>query len=107
MLKGFPPFHSKLGSKDLFRKIMTEKVKMPDGATAAACKLIKGLLHRTPHSRLGAAKSTMFEVGGPAGLKKVEFFKAIDWQKLERKEVEPPERLDVQDELDLKHFHDE
>ena len=107
MLNGLPPFHSKLGSKDLFRKIMTEKVKMPEGASASACKLLKGLLHRTPHSRLGAAKSTMFEVGGPAGLKKADFFKAIDWQKLERKEVEPPERLAVHDENDLKHFHNE
>ena len=107
MLNGLPPFQSKLGSKDLFRKIMSEKVKMPDGATAAACKLLKGLLHRTPQSRLGAARSTMFEVGGPAGLKKVEFFKHIDWEKLERKEVEPPERLTVQNSQDLKHFHEE
>lgn len=107
MLNGLPPFRSKLGAKDLFRKIMSEKVKMPDGATAAACKLLKGLLHRTPHSRLGAARSTMFEVGGPAGLKKVDFFKHIDWEKLERKEVEPPEVLTVQNEQDLKHFHDE
>ncbi|CAB9509209.1 activated protein kinase catalytic subunit alpha-1 [Seminavis robusta] len=107
MLNGLPPFRSKMGSKDLFRKIMSEKVKMPDGASAAACKLLKGLLHRTPHSRLGAARSTMFEVGGPAGLKKVDFFKTIDWEKLERKEVEPPERLTVQNDQDLQHFHDE
>lgn len=107
MLNGLPPFRSKLGAKDLFRKIMSEKVKMPDGATAAACKLLKGLLNRTPHSRLGAARSTMFEVGGPAGLKNVDFFKHMDWEKLEKKEVEPPERLTVQDDHDLKHFHDE
>ena len=49
----------------------------------------------------------MFEVGGTAGLKKLAFFAHIDWEKLERKEVEPPERLAVQDEEDLKHFHDE
>ena len=30
---------------------MTEKVKMPDGSTAAACKLLKGLLNRTPQNR--------------------------------------------------------
>ena len=107
MLSGLPPFRSKLGSKDMFRKIMSEKVKMPDGATAAACKLLKGLLNRTPHNRLGASKSTMFEVGGPAGLKNIDFFKTIDWEKLERKEVEPPERLTVSNEQDLKHFHDE
>jgi p70 ribosomal S6 kinase len=107
MLCGLPPFRSKLGAKDLFRKIMSEKVKMPDGATAAACKLLKGLLNRNPHARLGAARSTMFEVGGSASLKKMEFFKHIDWDKLERKEVEPPERLPVKDDEDLCHFHDE
>lgn len=107
MLTGQPPFTSKLGAKDLFRQIMSQKVKMPAGATAAACKLLKGLLNRTPQSRLGAARSTMFEVGGTAGLKQVAFFSHIDWDKLERKEVEPPERLDVTDEQDLKHFHDE
>jgi len=80
---------------------------MPDGATATACKLLKGLLNRTPHLRLGSTKSTMFEVGGPAALKKHDFFKQIDWEKLERKEVEPPERLTVQNDTDLKHFHDE
>ena len=51
MLSGQPPFRSKLGAKDLFRKIMSEKVKMPDGSTAAACKLLKGLLNRTPQNR--------------------------------------------------------
>ena len=49
----------------------------------------------------------MFEVGGTAGLKKAAFFANIDWEKLERKEVDPPERLAVQNEEDLKHFHDE
>ena len=44
MLSGEPPFVSKLGSKDLFRKIMSERVKMPDLSTPAACKLLKGLL---------------------------------------------------------------
>jgi ribosomal protein S6 kinase beta len=34
MLSGRPPFESRKGAKDLFRKIMSERVKMPDGATA-------------------------------------------------------------------------
>ena len=68
MLNGLPPFSSKQGSKELFRKIMQEKIKMPPGSTAAACKLLKGLLNRNPDARLGCARSTMFEVGGVAGL---------------------------------------
>jgi ribosomal protein S6 kinase beta len=73
MLAGKPPFESKQGAKVLFSKIMTEKVKMPSGSSAAACKLLKGLLNRDVQARLGAARSTMFEVGGVAGLKKADF----------------------------------
>eukprot|EP00934_Nitzschia_sp_Nitz4_P007458 Nitzschia sp. Nitz4//scaffold22_size323478//70706//72853//NITZ4_000512-RA/size323478-processed-gene-0.12-mRNA-1//1//CDS//3329542950//7448//frame0 len=107
MLNGLPPFSSKQGSKELFRKIMSEKVKMPPGSTAAACKLLKGLLNRNPDSRLGCAKSTMFEVGGVAALKQCAFFNHIDWAKLERKELKPPYDLSVDNENDLRNFHDD
>mmetsp|Transcript_22239 Transcript_22239/g.55068 ORF Transcript_22239/g.55068 Transcript_22239/m.55068 type:complete len:811 (-) Transcript_22239:132-2564(-) len=107
MLNGLPPFSSKQGSKELFRKIMSEKVKMPVGSTAAACKLLKGLLNRNPDKRLGASKSTMFEVGGVAGLKQQPFFEKIDWIKLDRKQLKPPYDLNVDHEHDLRNFHNE
>jgi serine/threonine protein kinase len=107
MLKGDPPFHSKLGAKDLFRKIMTEKVKMPDGSTPAACKLLKGLLCRNPLQRWGVAKSTMFEVGGVSGLQQAAFFDGFDWDKLEKKEIAPPDTFDISEDDDTRHFHDE
>lgn len=107
MLNGLPPFSSKQGSKELFRKIMQEKVKMPPGSTAAACKLLKGLLNRNPDARLGCARSTMFEVGGVAGLKQAAFFGKINWAKLERKEMEPPYKLTVDNHEDLRNFHDD
>ena len=108
MLNGLPPFSSKDGSKELFRKIMSERVKMPQGCSAAACKLLKGLLNRNVQARLGAARSTMFEVGGAAGLKQADFFKDIDWEKLERKELDPPFQTEpVDTEHDLRHFHNE
>mmetsp|Transcript_24060 Transcript_24060/g.49532 ORF Transcript_24060/g.49532 Transcript_24060/m.49532 type:complete len:881 (+) Transcript_24060:79-2721(+) len=109
MLNGLPPFSSKQGSKELFRKIMSEKVKMPPGSTAAACKLLKGLLNRNPDKRLGAARSTMFEVGGVAGLKQQPFFAnaKIDWIHLDLKQMEPPYDLNVDHEHDLRNFHNE
>ena len=109
MLNGLPPFIRKRneGSKDLFRKIMTEKVKMPSGASPDACKVIKGLLNRNVENRLGTARSNTFEVGGMAALKNQRFFSDIDFSKLDKKEVEPPVNLSVDDEHDLKHFHDE
>lgn len=95
------------GSKDLFRKIMTEKVKMPSGASANACKLIKGLLNRNVESRLGTTRNKMFEVGGVASIKNLSFFEQINWVKLEKKDAAPPVTLDVDNEHDLQHFHDD
>ena len=107
MLKGLPPFESKQGAKVLFQKIMTEKVKMPPGCSPEACKLLKGLLNRNVQNRFGAARSTMFEVGGVAGLKNAEFFKNIDWEKLLRKEIDPPAVFAVESDGDVTHFHEE
>jgi hypothetical protein len=107
MLSGRTPFHSKLGEKDILRKILSERIKMPQGITSHACKVVKGLLNRNPQDRLGAAKSTMFHIGGVTGLKQMEFFQAINWSKLERKEMEPPTRFMVDNDTDVKHFHEE
>ena len=107
MLSGNTPFHSKLGERDILRKILSEKVKMPQGLSSGACKLLKGLLNRNPQDRFGAARSTMFQIGGVAGLKQMEFFSFVDWAKIERKEIDPPTRFAVEGDIDLRHFHDE
>lgn len=107
MLSGRPPFESRKGAKDLFNKIMNDKVKMPDYASAAACVLLKGLLNRNATKRFGAARGTMFEVGGVAQVKQLDFFSKIDWGLLEEKKVEPPDKLEVDNEDDLRHFYDE
>ncbi|KAL7517824.1 hypothetical protein ACHAWX_002712, partial [Stephanocyclus meneghinianus] len=108
MLSGRPPFSAdRKGSKELFRKIMNERIRMPEGASASACKLLKGLLNRDVSKRLGAAKGTMFEVGGVGALKQQPFFAGLDWGKLELKEVQPPEDFSVSNDEDLRHFHEE
>lgn len=107
MLAGLPPFKSKDGRKELFRKIMSEKVKMPSGSSAEACKLLKGLLNRDVQKRLGAVKSTMFEVGGVSALKSLTFFGHLNWDDLANRQTEPPQILSVQNDHDLKHFHQE
>jgi hypothetical protein len=52
-------------------------------------------------------ESTMFEVGGVAGLKQAAFFAHLDWTKLEAKQLTPPYDLAVDNEHDLRHFHNE
>ena len=107
MLAGDPPFQSKKGAKDLFRKIMNERVRMPDGSSAGACKLLKGLLNRNASARLGAAKGTMFQVGGVAQVKELDFFAGLNWTLLEKKEIDPPMTAHVDNDEDLRHFYDE
>jgi len=107
MLAGEPPFQSKKGAKDLFRKIMNERVRMPDGSSAGVCKLLKGLLNRDASARLGSAKGTMFQVGGVAQVKELDFFAGLNWTLLEQKEIDPPMTAHVDNDEDLRHFYDE
>jgi serine/threonine protein kinase len=107
MLSGKPPFESKKGAKDLFRKIMNERVRMPDGSSAGACKLLKGLLNRNASARFGAVKGNMFQVGGTTQVKELEFFAGLNWTLLEQKEIDPPMISEVDNDEDLRHFYDE
>jgi len=107
MLSGEPPFSTKKGSKELFKLIIQSRIKMPDGASAPACKLLKGLLNRDAGKRLGSSRGNMFEVGGVGALKQQPFFSGLDFGKLELKEIEPPEDFSVDNDEDLRHFHEE
>jgi len=107
MLAGEAPFQSKKGAKDLIRKIMNERVRMPDGSSAAACILLKGLLNRDATARFGATKGTMLQVGGTTQVKQLAFFSGLDWTLLAQKEIDPPLTAHVDNDEDLRHFYDE
>lgn len=107
MMSGKPPFESNKGTKDLFRKILNERVRMPDGLSPSAHRLLKGLLNRDASKRLGASKGTMFVVGGVTELKQIDFFTGLDWRLLEMKEIDPPEMLISENGDNLEHFHDD
>ena len=89
MLNGSPPFQAEC-QKDLDRKIIQEKLKLPPHTSSVAHSLLKGLLEKDMTKRLGSTKSTMFTIGGVAALKSHEFFVDIDFKKLVRKELKPP-----------------
>jgi len=89
MLTGKTPFVAPT-TKDLHRKILTEKVKFPSYVDADAVSCLRGLLERQVPKRLGATKATMFQIGGLAALKAHAFFRAIEWQPLARRECPPP-----------------
>lgn len=79
MLTGKPPFTAK-SSKELDRKIMSDKPCIPSYITAPAASLLKGMLEKDVNKRLGSVKSTMFAIGGVVSLKAHVFFSDLDWQ---------------------------
>mmetsp|Transcript_24373 Transcript_24373/g.35771 ORF Transcript_24373/g.35771 Transcript_24373/m.35771 type:complete len:671 (+) Transcript_24373:193-2205(+) len=105
MLSGNPPFQAK-SQNDLDRMILTERIVCPPYLTATAHSLLKGMLHKDPSKRLGAAKSTMFEIGGVSALKQHDFFRGIDWNALVTKNLPPPIDLGIKDGTDVSYFHE-
>lgn len=93
MLTGKTPFAAPT-TKELHRKILTEKVKFPSYVNKDAISCLRGLLERQVPRRLGATKATMFEIGGLAALKAHAFFGHIEWQPLARRECPPPLRVE-------------
>jgi len=89
MLTGDTPFNAK-DTKRLYRLILSSKPRFPRWLSKECISLLRGLLNRNVEQRLGATSSSMFKIGGVAGLKEQAFFKGIDWNRLEALEIEPP-----------------
>ncbi len=106
MMAGHPPFRAK-AAKELNRKILHEKLSLPKWLTSDAHAVLRGLLERNVQKRLGAARSTMFELGGVAALKAHRFFAKIDWQALLRKQLPAPVLPELGDEADTSNFDEE
>jgi len=83
MLTGQLPFQGR-DRKETIQQIMKAKLAMPSFLAKDTQGLLRNLFKRNPNNRLGA---------GPDGLEKLkrhEFYVGIDWNKLFKKEIEPP-----------------
>jgi len=101
MLSGNAPFRAK-NRGVLQKKILTEKIKYPTFLTSAAHKFLTALLQRD-EVRSSSVPVTLFRwtdaccllqskrlgsgLTGAEDVQKHEFFKPINWRKLERREV--------------------
>jgi len=90
MMTGDAPFGNKDSKKRLIQRIMNENPKFPAYLSASCVKLLRGLLDRNVERRLGAAKSSMFEVRGVAEVKASPFFASVDWDQLYDRELAAP-----------------
>ena len=105
MICGTPPFFSN-NIKILYKNISQSKLMLHDYFSDELKDLLSQLLCRDPNKRIGVSNKNE--------LKNHEWFKDIDWDKLAKKQIEPPlnlvemkNRLDHKDNIDLKiNFED-
>lgn len=92
MLVGTPPFYTQ-DIQQMYRNILSRQVTFYQGMSKESMMLIQGLLQKDPVHRWQCVE-----------IKKCAFFRSIHWQKLYRKEVEPPVRPQVLSESDTQNF---
>jgi len=90
MLTGLPPFYSQ-DVQEMYRKIMTDKLKFPTGMSEDSRSLLEGLLQRENADRLK----------DPVKIKEHLFFKSFNWDDLYSKKIKPPFIPEVKGESDV------
>lgn len=97
MLTGAPPFTGE-NRKKTIDKVLKAKLSLPPYLTNEARGLIKRLLRKHPHERLGGGKDD----AGP--VKAHAFFRHIDWNDLLHRRVEPPFKPSLTNDEDVSQF---
>lgn len=98
MMAGQPPFEAD-NEDELFEAILHDEVLYPVWLSREANTILRGFLTKNPQRRLGCQPGI-----GERQIKGHTFFRAIDWDKLERKEVPPPFRPQVRSKKDFNNF---
>lgn len=107
MLAGRSPFDIAGASENpdqntedyLFQVILEKTIRIPRSLSVKAASVLKGFLNKNPADRLGCHRESAFMdiVNHP-------FFKSIDWELLEQKQVTPPFKPRLDFDKDLANF---
>jgi len=107
MLAGRSPFDA-VGNADnpdqntedyLFQIILEKPIRIPRSLSVKAASLLKGFLNKSPTERLGCHPGTGF-----SDIQSHPFFRSINWEMLEQKQIIPPYKPHIRSERDLEHF---
>uniref|UniRef100_A0AAY4CNF7 Protein kinase C n=1 Tax=Denticeps clupeoides TaxID=299321 RepID=A0AAY4CNF7_9TELE len=99
MLCGHAPFEAE-NEDDLFEAILTEEVVYAPWLSSSAVDILKAFLTKNPARRLGCVAAD----GGEESIVRQAFFNSVDWDKLKRREVEPPFRPRIKTPEDVNNF---
>lgn len=101
MLTGDTPFYREgMEQMDLFRAIVKGRFTPPKSVSAEANSIIKAFLTRDPAQRLGSL------AGGEDDIAVHPWFKDVDFDQLQHKDIKPPKIPKVKDPLDASNFED-
>ncbi|XP_059808170.1 protein kinase C zeta type isoform X1 [Hypanus sabinus] len=105
MMAGRSPFdiitdNPDMNTEDyLFQVILEKPIRIPRSLSVKAASVLKGFLNKDPKERLGCQSQTGF-----ADIQTHTFFRSIDWDLLEKKQVTPPFKPQITDDYGLENF---
>ncbi|XP_014773259.1 protein kinase C iota type [Octopus bimaculoides] len=83
----------------LFQLILEKPIRIPRSVSVKAASVLKGFLNKNPKERLGCVPDAGFE-----DIRTHAFFRQIDWELLEQKQITPPYKPELQSDRDLRRF---
>ena len=102
MLAGKSPFDGNEPSEEaLFQTILEKTIRIPRSLSVRAQNILRAFLKKDPSERLGCDPDKGF-----LEIKRHDFFRGIDWDQMERRQVKPPYTPPTTSDRDLAHFDD-
>lgn len=83
----------------LFQVILEKPIRIPRSLSVKASSVLKGFLNKDPIERLGCHPQTGF-----ADITSHVFFRAVDWEQLEARQIAPPFKPRIEDRYGLGNF---